>query len=100
MKKARKDTAIGAATKEPAGGFDPLRAVLEDISTAYTNLEVRSQPPDPSVTSAVRNQVENLLSRIARLEVLFAEPPGNVPEQSRRSELIWYAILPPIYILC
>lgn len=32
-------------TGEPAGGFGPLKAVLEDIFTAYTNREVRLQLP-------------------------------------------------------
>lgn len=30
--------------KEPAGGFDSLKAVLEDISTAYNDHQVRFEP--------------------------------------------------------
>jgi hypothetical protein len=48
-------------------------------------------------TIAVGNKIENLLSRIAGLEALFATRPGNVEEQRRRSELIRYAVIPPLY---
>jgi len=44
---------------------------------------------------AIRNKVENLLSRTTALDVIFATRPSDVAEQRRRSELIWYAILPP-----
>ena len=48
------------------------------------------------------NTAENLLSRVAALEALFATPPGDghVEEQRRRSELIRYVvILPPDSVL-
>ena len=41
----------------------------------------------------MRNKIEDLLSRVAALETDFATLPGGVDEQSRRSELIRYAIL-------
>jgi hypothetical protein len=41
--------------------------------------------------------IEDLLSRITVLEATFAERPGDVEEQRRRSDLIRYAvILPPL----
>ena len=45
-------------------------------------------------TVAVRNKIENLLSRIAALEELFATHPGDVADLKRRDELIRYAAIP------
>ena len=44
---------------------------------------------------SVGNKVEVLLQRIASLEALFATPPGDVDEQRRRYDLIWYVVIPP-----
>jgi len=41
----------------------------------------------------VRNKIEDLLSRVAALEEDFATLPGEVDEQRRRRELIWYVTL-------
>ena len=97
-------TALGAATalanvvKGPADGFGLLRAVLEAIPG------VRLRPPaqNPSLTNTLQetvvigNRIENLLSRIAALEAVFAMRPGDVEEQSRRNELIRYAFAYPL----
>lgn len=40
------------------------------------------------------NKVEDLISRVAALEALLALPPGDVAEQRRRGELIWYGPIP------
>jgi hypothetical protein len=40
---------------------------------------------------AVRNKIEDLLSRVAALETLFATRPSDVEEQRHRIELIRYA---------
>ena len=49
---------------------------------------------DLQETVFARNKIEDLLSRIVTLEARFATLPGDVEEQRRRHELIWYAILP------
>ena len=41
----------------------------------------------------MRNKIEDLLSRVAALEEDIATLPGDVDEQRRRRELIWYVIL-------
>jgi len=41
----------------------------------------------------VRNKIEDLLSRVAALEEDLATLPGDVDEQRRRRELIWYVTL-------
>ena len=87
---------------EAAEAFGPLKAVLGVISTAYSHYKVRSQPLSQNVsltsysqkTVAVGNKVNDLLSRIAVLEALFAESPGDVAEEKRRHELLWYYIVP------
>jgi len=45
-------------------------------------------------TAAVRDKINNLLSRIAVLEALFATSAGDVAERKRRNELLQYAIIP------
>jgi len=101
--------ALGAApvlvdvAKENTYGFGPLEAILGAISAIYINHEVRLRPPvqNSSLTKPlqetipVRNKIEDLISRVAALEELFATLPGDVTEQRCRSEVIWYAIIPP-----
>ena len=92
--------------KQPdaAGGFGPLKAVLGAASAAYIDHKVRTQSSAqdssltnrPQETAAVRNKIENLLSRVTALEALFATPPGEVIEQRRRNGLIRYAVIPPV----
>lgn len=45
---------------------------------------------------AVRNKNEDLLSRIAALEKHFNSRPNDIPELRLRSEVIWYAPIPPV----
>ncbi|KAF9642707.1 hypothetical protein BDM02DRAFT_3273353 [Thelephora ganbajun] len=59
--------------------FNPLKVVLGTISAAYINHKE---------TVAVRDKIEDLLSRIEALEARFATPPGNIVEQKRRREVI------------
>ena len=47
-------------------------------------------------TAAIRNEIEDILSRVFVLEKRFATPPGDVGEQRRRSELIRYVVIPPL----
>jgi len=90
--------------EENAHGFGPLKAILGAISAIYVNYEVRLRPPVQNSpltnlftlqeTIPVRNKIEDLLSRVATLEELFATLPGDVAEQRCRSEVIRYAIIP------
>jgi len=45
-------------------------------------------------TVLVKNKIEDLISRVVKLEVHFAIRPGDVAEQRRRTELIRYVIIP------
>ncbi|KAF9645513.1 hypothetical protein BDM02DRAFT_3189660 [Thelephora ganbajun] len=92
VERTRKGMTLGAAaihvnvSKGPAGGFDLLKAVLGAISAVYTNYKE---------TAAVRNKIEDLLSRIVALEEHFYSRPDDVEEQRRRSELIRHVVIPP-----
>jgi len=59
----------------------------------YPPLKISSRRIHLQETLVVRNKIEDILSRVATLEANFATLPGDVDEQSRRSELIRYAIL-------
>ena len=88
--------------KEAAGGFGPLKAILEAISTVYTKHKVRLRPLLTIIlllthlqeTVAVGNKIENLLSHLTVLNALFATLPKDVAEQRRRSELLRYVFSP------
>ena len=101
------DTVLGTPAitlgvpSEAAEVFGPLKAILGVISAVYTQYEVCLQLllgilPDNCLqeTVAVRNKINNLLSRIAVLEVLLATPAGDVAEKKCWNELLLYAIPP------
>ena len=85
---------------EAAEAFGPLKAVLGVIAKVYTQYEVCSCPlsqnpfltSHPQETVTVRNKIDNLLSRIDRLEALFVTPTGDLAEKRRRNELLRYGI--------
>ena len=66
-------------------GFRPLIAVLRDICTVYTDHRV---PVPVSARAPIPVKTEDLISRVAVLDELFATRPGGVEEQRRRLELI------------
>lgn len=84
--------------EEVAGGFGPLRAVLETISSVPVDPKVCTYPstPNPSLTRsaqetiAVRKKIENLLQHITTLEERFATCPDGVQDLRRRQEIIEY----------
>ena len=47
---------------------------------------------------AVRDKVDGLLSHIVALEERFNSLPGDLAEQRRRSEVIQYAVAPPVVL--
>ena len=98
------DVCSSDLTEGVAGGFGPLRAILGAISAVYTDHKVRSQPlltillsrVDSQETVVTKNKIEDILSRVAILETLFATSPGDVAEQRRRDQLIRYVVIPPL----
>ena len=44
----------------------------------------------------VRNKIEDLLSRIVMLDVLFTTCPSDVAEQRHRNKLIQYVAIPTL----
>lgn len=85
---------------EASNGFYSLEALLQSVSDAYIHDEVRPRPPLQThvcltalqESGAVRNKIEVLLSRITSLGTLFSNPPENVGDQRRRTELIWHVV--------
>ena len=108
MKRGWITSALGGAAmaldvaSEAAEAFGPLKAVLGVITKVYTEYEVCSCPlsrnpflmTHPQETVAVKNKINNLLSRITRLDALFATPACDVVEKGRRDELLQYGIIP------
>ena len=94
------DVAVGASE-----AFTPLKAVLGVISAIYKNHEVRLPPfaPNPGLTNplqettAVREKIQHLSSRLDALGTIFAEPTSDEAEQRRRDELLRYVIVLPLY---
>ena len=80
--------------KESADAFGPLKSVLGGIAAILKHCEVRhfrapvltSDRVCLQQTTAVRNQIQVLLSRIATLETIFSSPTDDREEQDRRSE--------------
>ena len=48
-------------------------------------------------TVDVKNKIETLRPRVAALDKLFVTPPGDIEEQRRRSELLRYVFVHPLY---
>ena len=81
--------------KESADALGPLKSVLGGIAAILKHCEVR-QPFCVLVltsdrvclqqTTAVRNQIQVLLSRIATLETIFSSPTDDREEQNRRGD--------------
>ena len=66
------------------------------LGAASIVLDVASEAAEafgPLETVAVRNKINNLLSRIAVLEALFRTPAGDVAEEECWNELLQYAII-------
>ena len=86
--------------KGPAEAFGPLKAVLASISGAYAQYQVcsdalvRGSFSDNHVsqkTVAVKDKIEVLRSRIAKLEEIFEKPASDEKETKRREGLLMYA---------
>ena len=82
---------------EAKRGFGPLKALLDVISAAYADRQVRLRlptcnPPGTNTslqgTITVRNKVGVLLPRIKSLNALFATPPSDVEDLRSRDKLI------------
>lgn len=81
--------------------FTPLKAALGALIVIYTNYKVSLYPLvgvhfsrlHLQETTAVKDKIEAILSRIAKLEEIFKVPAGDEAGEKRRSELLRYAIV-------
>ena len=103
-KRARRGTLLGDQ-KEATEKFGTLKVVLGTVPAVYANREVRSYLPSKyspltrhcqQGSAAVGNRIKLLLSHVVSLEEYLDSRPGDVVEQRRRDELIWYIPLFPL----